>query len=34
MLNSKYVAFYEQKVEKWKSDLGAIYEVVQLLSEV
>ena len=34
MLLSKYVAYYEKKVEKWKQDLGSVYEVVQLLSEV
>lgn len=34
MLLSKYVAFYEAKVEKWKQDLGSCYDVIQLLSEV
>jgi len=28
MLLSKYVAYYEKLVEKWKQDLGAIYDVV------
>ena len=34
MLLSKYISHYEEKVEKWKQDLGAIYDVVQLLTEV
>ena len=34
MLLSKYIAYYEKKVEKWKWDLGSIYDVVQMLSEV
>ncbi len=34
MLLSKYIAYFEKEVEKWKSDLGSIYDVVQLLSEV
>nr|SYZ35238.1 PtDNAH9b [Paramecium tetraurelia] len=34
MLLSKYVKFFEKDVEKWKQDLGAIYDVIQLLSEV
>lgn len=34
MLLSKFVKFFEKEVEKWKQDLGAIYDVVQLLSEV
>lgn len=34
MLLSKYVAHYEKLVEKWKQDLGSVYDVVQLLSEV
>lgn len=32
MLLSKYVAYFEKEVEKWKSDLGNIYDVIQLLS--
>jgi len=28
MLLSKFVGFFEKEVEKWKSDLGAIYDVV------
>lgn len=34
MLLSKYIAYFEKIVEKWKSDLGAIYDVIQLLSDV
>lgn len=34
MLLSKYIGFYESIVEKWKQDLGAIYDVVFLLKEV
>lgn len=34
MLTSKFVAYFEKVVEKWKQDLGAVYEVTQLLSEV
>ena len=34
MLLSKYIAYFEKEVEKWKSDLGSIYDIVQLLSEV
>lgn len=34
MLLSKYVKFFEKDVERWKQDLGAIYDVIQLLSEV
>lgn len=34
MLLSKYIAYFEKEVEKWKSDLGNIYDVVQLLNEV
>lgn len=34
MLLSKHVKFFEKEVEKWKQDLGAVYDVVQLLSEV
>jgi dynein heavy chain, axonemal len=34
MLLSKYIAFYEKEVEKWKQDLGSIYDVVVLLTEV
>jgi dynein heavy chain len=31
MLLSKFVKFFEKEVEGWKSDLGAIYDVVLLL---
>ena len=34
MLLSKYIKFFEKEVEKWKQDLGAIYDVVFSLSEV
>jgi dynein heavy chain len=34
MLTSKFVAYFEKTVEKWKQDLGAVYEVTQSLSEV
>ena len=34
MLLSKYVGYFEKTVEAWKIDLGAIYDVVQLLIEV
>jgi dynein heavy chain len=34
MLLSKYIAYFEKEVEKWKSDLGSVYDVVQLLIEV
>lgn len=34
MMLSKYIGFYEPIVEKWKQDLGAIYDVVFLLKEV
>ena len=34
MLLSKYVAYFEKIIEAWKMDLGAIYDVVQLLIEV
>ena len=34
MLLSKYIAYFEKDVEKWKQDLGSIYDIVQLLSEV
>ena len=34
MLLSKFVAHFEKIVEKWKQDLGSVYDVVQLLSEV
>jgi hypothetical protein len=34
MLLSKYVGFYEPIVEKWKQDLGAVYDVVFLVKEV
>ena len=34
MLLSKYVAYFEKIVEKWKRDLGSVYDVVQLLIEV
>ena len=33
-LLSKYVKFFEKQVEQWKQDLGSVYDVVQLLSEV
>lgn len=28
MLLSKYVAYFEKEVEKWKLDLGSVYDVV------
>jgi len=28
MLLSKYVKFFEKEVERWKQDLGAVYDVV------
>ena len=34
MLLSKFVKFQEKQVEQWKQDLGAVYDVVQLLSDV
>jgi len=34
MLLSKFVGYYEKRVESWKSDLGAVYEVVSLIIEV
>lgn len=34
MLLSKFVAFFEKTFEKWKQDLGSVYDVVQLLSDV
>jgi len=34
MLLSKFVKFFEKEVEKWKKDLGAVYDVVQCLSDV
>ena len=34
MLLSKYVSYYEKKVESWKSDLGSIYDVTGLMMEV
>jgi len=34
MLLSKFVAFFEKQFEQWKQDLGSIYDVVQLLSDV
>lgn len=34
MLLSKYIAYFEKRVEKWKSDLGSVYDVVQLISDV
>jgi len=34
MLLSKYIKFFEKQVEKWKQDLGAVYDVVFSLSEV
>lgn len=34
MLLSKYVGYFEKTIEAWKLDLGAIYDVVQLLIEV
>ncbi len=34
MLLSKYIKFFEKIVEKWKQDLGAVYDVVFSLSEV
>ena len=34
MLLSKFVAFFEKLFETWKLDLGSVYDVVQLLSDV
>ena len=34
MLLSKFIGFFEKQVEGWKQDLGAVYEVIQTLSEV
>lgn len=34
MLLSKFVAHFEKIVEKWKQDLGSVYDVVQLLTDV
>jgi len=34
MLLSKYIAYFEKIVERWKIDLGSIYEVVGLLVDV
>lgn len=34
MLLSKYIAYFEKIVERWKIDLGSIYEVVGLLIDV
>jgi len=34
MLLSKFVGYYEKQVEVWKSDLGAVYDVVSLIIEV
>lgn len=34
MLLSKFVAFFEKTFERWKQDLGSVYDVVQLLSDV
>ncbi len=34
MLLSKFVAFFEKTFEIWKQDLGSVYDVVQLLSDV
>lgn len=34
MLLSKFVAFFEKLFEQWKQDLGSVYDVVQLLSDV
>jgi dynein heavy chain, axonemal len=34
MLLSKFVAFFEKLFEQWKQDLGSVYDVIQLLSEV
>jgi len=34
MLLSKFVGYYEKQVEAWKSDLGAVYDVVSLIIEV
>jgi hypothetical protein len=31
---SKFVGYYEKEVEKWKYDLGSVYDVVQALIEV
>lgn len=34
MLLSKYIGFFEKEVEQWKLDLGAVYDVVQLIGDV
>lgn len=34
MLLSKFIAHFEKTVESWKVDLGSIYDIIQLLSEV
>lgn len=34
MLLSKYISYFEKIVERWKVDLGSIYEVVGLLIDV
>ncbi|KRW98533.1 P-loop containing nucleoside triphosphate hydrolase [Pseudocohnilembus persalinus] len=34
MLLSKHIGYYENIVENWKADLGQVYDVVQLLTEV
>ena len=34
MLLSKFVAFFESLFEQWKQDLGSVFDVIQLLSDV
>lgn len=34
MLLSKYIGYFEKAVEKWKSDLGSVYDVIQCLIDV
>jgi len=34
MLLSKFIGFFEKDVEKWKQDLGSLYDVIGLLTDV
>jgi len=34
MLLSKFVGYFEKEVDQWKRDLGSVYDVVTLLTEV
>lgn len=34
MLLHKYVGYFEKTVEQWKQDLGAVLDVVMIISEV